>query len=333
MKRLVVFGLFVVLVALSPLGAGGAVEVKEEAAPTELIVWSAAAEDEAEALVKAFNAQYPDIKVSIIRAGSGELITRLNAEQPRPQGDILLAIAKETFDAHYDLFRPYKCAHHDSISPAVRDKADIPRYYGFSMPLQAFIVNTKLLTPGQYPKKWIDLIDPKYKGEIILANPALSGSAYSQIYMIYKLYGEDVLKQLAKNAVFVASSTAVPESVARGEYAIGVTGEANIATYISKGAPVTYVYPAEGTGARFDASAIIANGPNPKAAELFMDFVTSPQAFEIILNTRQRRVVVDYLPGPGPLPALDEIVLFDYDAEEAAALRDELTTKFSDWIQ
>lgn len=75
---------------------------------------------------------------------------------------------------------------------------------------------------------------------------------------MYKLYGEDALKKMAKNAAFVASSTAVPESIARGEYAIGVTGEANIAKYILEGAPVTYVYPEEGTGARFDASAIIA---------------------------------------------------------------------------
>lgn len=332
MKRTVFVGLVFLLVMLPALYAK-APDPKDAATASQLILWSAAAEDEAEALVKAFNTKHPEIKVSIIRAGSGELITRLNAEQPRPQGDILLAIAKETFDEHYNLFRPYKCANHDSIPPTVRDKAEVPRYYGFSMPLQAFMVNTKLLKPDQYPKKWIDLTNPKYKGEIILANPALSGSAYSQIYMMYKLYGEDALKKMAKNAVFVASSTAVPESVARGEYAIGVTGEANIAKYILEGAPVTYVYPEEGTGARFDASAIIANGPNPKAAELFMDFVTSPEAFKIILNTRQRRVVVDYLPGPGPLPSLDKIKLFDYDAVEAGALRDELTSKFSDWIQ
>ena len=64
-----------------------------------------------------------------------------------------------------------------------------------------------------------------------------------------------------------------------------------------------------------------------------MDFVTSREAYEIILNTRQRRVVVDYLPGPGPLPSLEDIKLFEYDAEEAAAMRDDLSSRFSDWIQ
>jgi len=302
-------------------------------ATKELIIWSAAAEDEAQALIAKFNEKYPDIKVSVIRAGSGELLTRLNAEQPRPKGDILLGIAKESFDGAYELFRPYKTANHASIPELVRDSAAVPRYYGFSMPLQAIMINTKLLKPADYPTSWADLINPKYKGEIIMANPALSGSAYAQIYMMYKLFGDDFLKKLAKNCTFTASSTAGPESVARGEYAITVTGEGNIATYIGKGDPVTYVYPKEGTGARFDASGIIANGPNPKNAELFMDFITSLDAYKIILNTRNRRVVITTLPGPKYLPSLADIKLIPYDAIEAAKIREDLTSKFSDWMQ
>ena len=80
-----------VLISLSLLaGAAFAQGSKETNA---LVLWSAAAEDEAQALVAKFNEKYPAIKVSVIRAGSGELLTRLNAEQPRPKGDILLGIA------------------------------------------------------------------------------------------------------------------------------------------------------------------------------------------------------------------------------------------------
>lgn len=297
-----------------------------------LIIWSAAAEDEAQALVAKFNEKYPDIKVSVIRAGSGELLTRLNAEQPKPQGDILLGIAKESFDGAYDMFRAYKAANHGYISADVRDTAAVPKYYGFSMPLQAFMINTKLLKPADYPQTWTDLVNPKYKGEIILANPALSGSAYAQLYMMYKLYGTDFVKKLAKAVTFTASSTVGPESVARGEHAITVTGEGNIAKYIGEGAPVTFVYPKDGTGARFDASGIIANGPNPRSAELFMDFITSKDAYKIILGTRNRRVVVTDLPGPKYLPALGDIKLMPYDAIDAAKIREDLCGKFSDWM-
>lgn len=322
--------LLIVFVVTSAIFAGGAAEPSP---PNSLTIWSAAAEDEAEALVTAFRAQHPDIRVDIIRAGSGELLTRLRAEQPNPAGDVLLGIAKEAFDANYDMFRGYVAANHGSIPAEVRDSANEPRYYGFSMPLQAFIVNTDLLDEADFPRRWSDLTDPKYAGELILANPALSGSAYAQIYMMYGLYGFEYLEQIARQATFVASSTAGPESVARGEFAISVTGEGNIARYINEGAAVTYVYPEDGTGRRFDASGIINGGPNPEAAELFMDFLTSEAAYQIILETRDRRVVHPAFPGPGPLPALSEITFFEYDAEEAATLRSDLTDRFSELIE
>lgn len=322
-----------VLLALLSAGLVFATGASEEGEPDSLVIWSAAAEDEAEALVAAFREEHPEISVDVIRAGSGELLTRLNAEQPNPGGDILLGIAKEAFDANYDLFTGYRAANHGDIPPEVRDSESPPKYYGFSMPLQAFIVNTDLLDEADYPRTWRDLVDPRYRGELVLANPALSGSAYAQIYMMNGLYGFDFLEQIAQQATFVSSSTVVPESVARGEYAVGVTGEGNIARYMEEGAPVTYVYPEDGTGRRFDASGIIEGGPNPEAAKLFMDFLTSEPAYRIIRETRNRRVVHPGFPGPGPLPSLNEIEFFPYDAEQAAAMREDLTNRFSDLIE
>lgn len=330
MKKLL--SILMVLALISPLFANGTQEATADAEPTELIIWSAAAEEEAQALVAKFGEIHPEIKVSVIRAGSGELLTRLNAEQPKPQGDIILAIAKESFDTAYDLFQPYKSANHDNIANTVRDNKEEPCYYGYSMPLQALMVNTDKLSESEYPKSWKDLADPKYKDNVVFANPALSGSAYAQVYMMYKLYGMDFLAKIAKNATFTTSSHIGPESVARGEYAITATGENNIAKYMEKGDHVTFIYPEEGTGARFDASGIIKNGPNPKAAEMFMDFMTSDDAYEIILTTRNRRVVVPTLPGPDLLPALNDIKLFEYDAVEAAEMRSDLTEEFGELI-
>ncbi|MFA5699086.1 MAG: extracellular solute-binding protein [Sphaerochaeta sp.] len=328
MKKLLIV-LLVVGMLITPLFAQGA---KEEKKVDKLVIYSGAAEDEAEALTKKFNELHPEINVSIIRAGSGELVNRIYSEQPRPAGDILLMIAKENMELAYDYLAPYKSVNHDKIDASVRDNADVPRFYGSSMPLQAIMINTNLLKAADRPVAWSDLTQAKYRGEIILANPALSGSAYAQLYMLANLYGMEYMAALAKNAVFTASSTTGPESVARGEYAITVTGESNIGKYIGEGAPVTYVYPAEGTGARFDATGIIANGPNFEAAKLFMDFITSLDGYEIIRTTRNRRVVTTELPGPANLPALGEIKLFPYDDLEAAALKEQLVTEFSNLL-
>lgn len=318
------------LFLVTPLFAQGGQEKSEDV--TKLTIWSGASEDEAEALAKKFNQSNPGVSISIIRAGSGELINRLYSEQPKPDGDILLMVAKENMELAYEMLAPYKSANHAKIDASVRDAADVPRFYGSSMPLQAIMVNTNLLKPEEYPKSWADLINPRFKGELILSNPALSGSAYAQIYMLSKLYGDEFLAKLAKSAVFTASSTAGPESVARGEYAITVTGESNIGKYIGEGAPVTYVYPSEGTGARFDATAMIANCPHPTVAKKFMDFITSKEAYEIIRTTRNRRVVSTELPGPQNLPALSEIKLFPYDDMEAKDIKEALVTKFSDMM-
>ncbi|QTQ12762.1 extracellular solute-binding protein [Treponema parvum] len=304
----------------------------QEKAPTELVIWSAAQEKEAKALVAKFNVIHPEIKVNIIRAGAGELNTRLNAEQPKPSGDILLGASQEILDGSYNYFRAYKSVNDSKLDKNLRDRADVPKYYSYSMPIQCFMVNTDLLKPEEYPKTWKDLADPKYKGKIIMGNPALSGGAYAQLYMIYKLYGESILPALAKNCTFTPNSTTVGESVARGEYAIGVTAEYNVSKFMVSGSHVTYVYPEDGTGLRFDGSAIINNGPNPKAAELFMDFLTTEDAYRTIRETQGRRVVMDNIPDPDFLPSLKNIKFFDYNAVEAQKLRKDLTDRFSEMM-
>ena len=139
-KALIVF--FTLILFFNPLFAQGASETKKV---DKLTIWSGASEDEAEALVKKFNEKQPGINVSIIRAGSGELVNRLYSEQPKPDGDILLMVAKENMELAYDFLAPYKSINHAKIDVSVRDSADVPRFYGSSMPLQAIMVNTNLL--------------------------------------------------------------------------------------------------------------------------------------------------------------------------------------------
>jgi iron(III) transport system substrate-binding protein len=124
------------------------------------------------------------------------------------------------------------------------------------------------------------------------------------------------------NAKFVTSSEAVFQDVGRGEIEIGVTGEANIKTMIDEGYPVKAVYPEDGTGLRFDASAIIKGGPNPDNAKLVLDFANSKEAHEIIASTNRRSVRKDVAAPTGLAPTAD-IKTFPYDAAKAAANRDE----------
>lgn len=290
----------------------------------ELIIYNPAG-DAGEQLIDAFRATHPGVDVAAISAGVGEIFTRIAAESANPQGDIIICASSEAFMANPGLFASYESSEIASFSPDVIGPDNT--YYGCSMPLQAFVVNTDLLAEDARPQSWADLADPQYEGKILLANPSLSGSAYAQLAQILQLHGWEVAEAVMNNARFVTSSQSVFQDVARGEIEIGVTGEANIKPLIDEGYPVAAVYPSDGTGLRFDASAIIAGGPNPENAGLFLDFLNSREAHEIVVGTNRRSVRADVAPPEGLAPT-SEIVTFPYDAERAAAERDEALARW-----
>ncbi|HWJ86837.1 MAG TPA: extracellular solute-binding protein [Pelagibacterium sp.] len=276
--------------------------------------------DAGELIIDGFQAKYPGVSVSTINAGVGELFTRMSAEKNNPQGDIILCASSEAFMANPDLFASYESTEIANFSADVIGPDNT--YYGCSMPLQAFIVNTNLLAEDEYPTSWEDLSDPRFAGKLVLANPSLSGSAYAQLAQILQLYGWDVAEGIMANARFTTSSQSVFQDVGRGEIEIGVTGEANIGPMVDEGYPVTAVYPSDGTGLRFDASAIIDGARNLDNAKLFLDYANSAEAHELLVSTNRRSVRAD-IAAPDGLAPTSEIVTFTYDADAAAENRDE----------
>jgi iron(III) transport system substrate-binding protein len=294
-----------------------------------LVLYNAGTPEMGDDLVKAFKAKYPDIKVDHIRAGSGELITRIKAEAAKPQGDIILAVAKENLEVMVDLLQAYKVKEDAAFPAGVKDPTGL--FYGFSYNIQAFIVNTELVKPEEMPKSWKDLADKKWSGKIVLANPALSGSSFAQMFQMVGLYGWDHINAVRRVATYVPTSTLAYTLVSRGEFAIGVTGEGNVFTEKSKGNPVVAVYPSEGTGLRFDASGIIKGGPNLANAKLFMDWMTTKEAMGIVSQAPHFRRMTrpDVTPPPGLQPT-SEIKFFAYDDAAATAKRDEYLKKFGE---
>ena len=314
----------VVGVLILLLGAGLAL------ADGTLVIYNAGSPEMGNDLVIAFNAKHSNIKVEMIRAGSGELLTRVRAEAGRPQGDIIMAIAKENLEAIRDFLQPYKVREDAAFPDDVKDTKE-NKYYGFSFNIQAFIINTKVVPLNDAPKSWKELGDKKWRGKIVLANPALSGSAYAQLFQMVGLYGWDFINSIRRVSTFVPKSTLVYTFVGRGEFPIGVTGEGNVFGEINKGNPVAAVYPSEGTGLRFDASGIIKGGPNLNNAKIFMDWLTTKEAMSIISKAPHfRRMARPDVPPPPGLKPNSEIKFFAYDAIKASKSRNDYLQKFGE---
>ena len=327
MKKLLVV-LLVLATVFTAVFAQAATE-SAKAEKMELVILSAGKESESEAIIEAFNKEYPNISVTHLEKDSGDVLTLV--QQNSSDSDVVILIAQDSLIPMEPNLVPYKNANDAKFEDAYKNAEG--RWYACSMPLQTFMYNTDLLKGDDIPKSWYDLADPKYKGKIIMTDPSSSGSAYAQLYMMYKLTGDlSLAKAIAQNGtVYVTDSKAGPQAVARGEYALTMTGESNVSSAIKNGSPVNYLYPQEGTGRRIEGAGIIDGCKNLEAAKIFMDWFTSKAGAETIRGLGRRPVSTE-VGGPDFLPSLDELPFFEYDAIEAGQLKKQLRAEFATFL-
>jgi len=324
MKKALTIMLVLALVLTSAFAQGAQEKAKAEE-PKELVIYNGGSDSEGQKMIDAFTAKYPNITVTQVQDKSTNITTRVLQGE---EADVVTLIAKENLDAMKDSLVSYKTANDDKYGAEMKDAEY--KYYATSMPLQVFMYNTDMLKGDMIPKSWFDIADPKYKGLIVLGSPS-TGSGYAQLYMMYKLSGDnlDLVKGiLANGAVYLPDSTSGPAGVERGEYAITITGEKNVGQAIGKGSPVNYLYPVEGTGRRVEGCGITKNGKNQEAAKLFMDFITSKDGAEVILSMSRRSTHPD-VGGPVGLPGTATLTFFPYDDAEAGKLKKALQAEFN----
>lgn len=294
----------------------------------KVVVYSPAPKSTSDLVVEMWNKKYPDISVEIISSGTGELATRLRAESVNPRADILFTGGTETVDGILELFQPYKSVNDAAFKKGFKHPKHY--YYAFSLPLQVFIINTKMISEKEAPKKWKELGDAKWKGKIIMANPAVSGSGYAQLNIMLQLYGWDMVKKVVNNANITSSSKLSYQGVGNGEYAIGLTGEANVFNLMETGYPVKAVYPKDGTALRYDTIALVKNGPNPENGKKFVDFVTSKEVMSAIAQAESRRMGRGDIPVKAGLIPTNDIKFMKYDEKSAGENKQDILMKFDD---
>lgn len=292
----------------------------------KLVVYAGGGSKVNKALGKAFNKAYPNIDLEVLNLGGGEALTRVRAEKDNPRADVLFTTV-EVFKKHPELFASYQPP--EGKNYPAWSIGSHNKHYGIELAMMIFIVNTKMMPVSDAPKSWKDLADAKYKGKVIMANPSLSGSAFSQLAQMVQLYGWELVGKVIENAVFVPKSRLAYSQVGKGEFAIGLTEESRVYSQMEKGFPVVPVYPAEGTAPRLSSVGIIKGGPNPENAKIFLNWRISKAANEVQVKVRGKRVVRQDVKARGNMPPLADIKTFEYDVDAAAAKRDEILARFN----
>jgi iron(III) transport system substrate-binding protein len=189
--------------------------------------------------------------------------------------------------------------------------------------------NTQKVSKGDAPRRWRDLLDPRWKGKLVHAHPGYSGVVLTgMLGLLGAVGGWDYYAALTRNnPLVVQSAEDPPMKVAGGEAWVGVAGEYNFYRTVKKGNPVEIVFPEEGLPFVVSPNAILAKAPHPSAAKVFTDFLFGKEAQQILADDGL------YVPNedvayPKDKRALKELKLIKVDPEEMQRRDDEIKKKF-----
>ena len=281
-------------------------------------------------------------KVNMSMKGSGEALAQIKAEASNPKGDVWWG---GTGDPHLQaaeqgLTLEYKSPLLPQLYPWARKQAEDAKYrtVGVYLGPVGFGFNTELLArkKAQAPKSWADLLKPEYKGEVQMANPASSGTAYTVIATLVQIMGEDkafdYLKSLHKNiSTYTRSGTAPIKAAARGETMVSISFVHDVTTEAIQGFPVGSATPSEGTGAEIGSLSIVKGARNMEVAKKFYEWALTPGAQQFGVAAKQFQLPSNSATAIDPrMPDPKKIKLINYDYAKygASAERRRLIAKW-----
>ena len=264
-------------------------------------------------------------KVAVIQKATGEMLAQIKAERANPKGDVWWAGASDNYmqAAEEGLLEEYRSPNVAQLYDWARRISDLSknRVSGVYGGIIALGYNTDIVAKKNLPvpKCWKDLVNPAYKGEIMLGNPNSSGTAYLMLATLVQVFGEDeafrYMADVNRNVNQYARSGIGPmTAVTRGESAIGSTVLHGVINEIVRGFPVLPVLPCEGVGYEVGSVAIIKGTHNLDAAKKFVDWSLTPEAQKIGLDVKEYAIPTNRsVPLPAQVPKLTDIKVIDYD--------------------
>ena len=322
--RLVLFALLSLLLCIGPAVAGP---------PVNITVYAASESDMLKRYSDAFHQMHKDVRITWVHDTGGAIISRLLAEKNNPQASAVFGLSLNGIQLlkQHGLLASYRPAGYDQISETMRDTSDPPAWTGMCAWVTALCVNEKMLKKVEVPvpASWQDLARPMYEGMIVMPHPGSSSTGFMAVWGWMQLWGPEraweYAERLSRNVrLFVRSGSKPAAMVAQGEYPLGVSSPPFGKFFSDHNAPLSYVFPPEGTAWDLEASALIRHGePLPKekleAAKKLLDFASSHEAAHIAATGLYIPARLDVNAHP---QAGDRNRLIPMDAERAAFERE-----------
>ncbi|GAA0180011.1 ABC transporter substrate-binding protein [Clostridium sediminicola] len=321
---------------LTGCGSKNAAEGTEKKKDLKLTVYAGLMEDHAMLTMKEFE-KATGVKTEMVRMSGGEIFARAKAEKDNPSASVWYGGGVDTFIAanNEGLLEKYKSPEADKIPDTFKDSEGA--WTGIYSGYLGIEGNKKWLEENglELPQTWDDLLKPEFKGNIVVAHPGSSSTAYTFLATILQLKGEEEgFKYLQKFneqvRQYTKSGSAPGRMVGMGEAPIALGFLHDAIKYQQEGyKDLIITAPKEGTGYEIGAVAIIKGGPDQEAAKMFVDWCLTKEAQELGKTVGS----FQFLTNPEAIPPeeaikLKDTKLIDYDFEWAGDNRNKFLEKF-----
>jgi iron(III) transport system substrate-binding protein len=246
--------------------------------------------------------------MSEYRAGSPLYDVVLNNSDP------LLIMANEGMIAKYDSPTATKYPK-DQIDPRL---GPISRYG-----IVGILYHKGLVKPDDAPRSIEDLVNPKYKGMLVMADPTLHVTTIQWLSSLHKIMPKERTEKFirdlaAMKPTLVESMLPVSERVATGEIPIGLTFVKYAYTAAKSGAPLDYVRIDRMLGDSHFA-VLSSKAPRPSVGKAFIDFYLEDESMKILAQSGEFANRKGIYP---PLPGAEKIQYVQMEVLEAKAFEE-----------
>ncbi|MBT9504868.1 MAG: putative 2-aminoethylphosphonate ABC transporter substrate-binding protein [Burkholderiaceae bacterium] len=262
-----------------------------QAQKTQLLVYTALETDQLKAYQEGFNKAYPDIDIRWVRDSTGVITAKLLAEKANPQADAVMGVAATSLALmdKQGMLEAYRPLNLDAIMSQYRDKKNPPAWFGMDIWGATVCFNTVEAKKRNIPvpTTWKDLLKPEFKGQVVMPNPASSGTGYFDVTAWLTLWGDkdgkgggwEFMDKLHENIAQYTHSGSKPcNMAASGEFVAGISFEYRANANKAKGAPIELIFPKEGLGWDIEAFAIHKGTKKLDAAKKLADWASSKDA-------------------------------------------------------
>ncbi len=253
-----------------------------------LVLYSPHGRDLLGLVEKTYEAKHPDVDIRWLDMGSQEVYDRVRSEKANPQADVWFGGPNTIFarGVRDGLLAPYRPSWAAAIPPESRQPRNL--FFGVYRTPAVLVYNSGAVAAADAPRDWDDLLDPRWKGKVLIRYPLASGTMRAIFGMILARSISETgspesgfrwLSRLdAQTKEYVMNASVLVEKVARREGLVTVWDLPDVLLEMRRSKDLAYVFPSSGTPVIDDAIGLVRGARHPHEAKALIEWIGGPEA-------------------------------------------------------